>query len=272
MLHQTNLKQCAICAATLDRHQAVRSEVCQKSECVRLYAGQQAQLRTSRREKNRRLAKKRAAALTSSLMTTGKLARRGDFRIATVPAWNNPPGPASPERQLKFQQHLDELLAQWVATTEEISADVSEAGTALESGPELNLLLQACATCRGECCQYGSTHAFLKLENIRNWFALNPESSLEECRHAYLSKLAEINYENSCVFHGVTGCGLPRNLRSRTCNHFSCRDLDRVLLERKANPAATTVIAAGSGAGVHRINVVDSASGERLEDELEFKT
>jgi hypothetical protein len=41
----------------------------------------------------------------------------------------------------------------------------------------------------------------------------------------YLRHLGDHSIEGSCIFHQVDGCGLPRELRSDTCNRFYCAGL-----------------------------------------------
>jgi hypothetical protein len=225
--------------------------------------------REQREGRDRNLALSQAFSVTRTMMQSGKLRPRGHFGVAPVPALENSLGPASPERQHRFRQHLDELLARWEAAKENPTPDQQQ-HLPESPGRDHELLLQACATCRGHCCLPGGTHAFLKLETIRRWFMENPDSDTDECREAYLSHLGKRSYENSCVFHGEWGCALPRDMRGDTCNTWFCPSLEKLGRERKGNPVAITVVVANAGGSARRINVVNSHSGKRLEKELEL--
>ena len=41
----------------------------------------------------------------------------------------------------------------------------------------------------------------------------------------FLRHLPRVSYSGSCVYHGRTGCGLPREMRAAICNRFYCGSL-----------------------------------------------
>lgn len=84
----------------------------------------------------------------------------------------------------------------------------------------------ACGVCAGTCCMNGQNHAYLSKET----FAPYPNHGVDGIVRAYMEHLPDFTYEDSCIFHTPTGCFLPRNLRSNTCNDFKC---DALMLMNK---------------------------------------
>jgi hypothetical protein len=84
---------------------------------------------------------------------------------------------------------------------------------------------RACALCRGNCCRSGRDHAFISVETFRGYLAEHPHSNTDEVLATYLAYIGKETFEGSCVYHQSTGCSLPRDLRSRTCNTWLCTGL-----------------------------------------------
>lgn len=100
-------------------------------------------------------------------------------------------------------------------------------------GGNLDAMLGAsCATCRGECCTAGGTHAFLRedsLLRVRAQMAENGMPVTEESLEAlYAEHLPARHYRGSCVFHTTAACALPRGLRSNLCNRYLCGGLTQL--------------------------------------------
>lgn len=93
---------------------------------------------------------------------------------------------------------------------------------------EAQLLIRGCTACRGFCCRNGTDHAFLSGAALAPHLARQPDESDDALVARYLSKLPRVVLPDSCVYHGPTGCTLPREMRSDTCNNFFCHSLDSV--------------------------------------------
>jgi predicted nucleic acid-binding Zn ribbon protein len=101
-------------------------------------------------------------------------------------------------------------------------APASPAGPA----PEVQAVLNgACALCRGFCCGNGGNHAYLNVETIRLYMAKHPDQRPHDVLAAYLGRIRNDTVAGSCIFHQPGGCGLPREMRSDTCNRFFCKGL-----------------------------------------------
>jgi hypothetical protein len=83
----------------------------------------------------------------------------------------------------------------------------------------------ACALCRGFCCGNGGNHAYLTVETLRHYMAKRPDQGPDEVLAAYVGHVRSGTVEGSCIFHQPGGCGLPREMRSDTCNRFFCKGL-----------------------------------------------
>ena len=262
-------KTCLICETRLDIHQAARSRHCQKPDCARQYAANMAAGRERRHRRNRDLAHSQASALVRSLMDSGQIPRRGDFKGAAVPANPRKLARSDSARQERYRVHLEELLTNWEAEQDNPHAYSLPPESELKD-TEPDVGSQACATCRGRCCKDGGTHAYQTIDTIRRWFALNPDSTTDDCRDAYLSLFDDYSYENNCVFQAAQGCVLPRRLRSDTCNSWLCWAFKDLYRRRQKSVLPVTIIVASDDQGTQRINVVDSESGQRLEPEFEL--
>lgn len=83
----------------------------------------------------------------------------------------------------------------------------------------------ACGTCGGKCCTPGGDHAFLNTSLLCRVLDERPGVSPEAITEDYMQLIPEATYVNSCVYHGILGCGLPREMRSITCNSYCCSSL-----------------------------------------------
>jgi hypothetical protein len=89
-------------------------------------------------------------------------------------------------------------------------------------------ILEVCRTCRGACCQWGETHAYLTravLERVKSERRVRSDAALLE---SYLDRVPEMSRRGSCIYHGPEGCALPREMRSETCNRFICYPLKQL--------------------------------------------
>jgi hypothetical protein len=140
-----------------------------------------------------------------------------------LPANSNPLGPQDPCRRASFREHLSSMVEGAVLDRERIATEPPEAGTPA-SGRE-TLSAGACTACRGGCCRAGGDQAYLTEETIARSLEAHPTWTLAQILDSYLEHLPAESYLNSCIYHAATGCGLPRALRSSTCNRYQCLKL-----------------------------------------------
>ena len=151
----------------------------------------------------------------------------GSATIAVIPYQRRPVLPTVPRLRKGFEAHLDRLIE---------TAFASDPGTddpGRDERPHHPRLDAACMLCHGHCCLSGGDHAHLGAEDIRRYRRRHPDAGPGDIRARYLENLPEETVLLSCVYHGAGGCGLPRHLRSTTCNHLICRG-QRVIAEGAA--------------------------------------
>lgn len=152
------------------------------------------------------------------------------------PANADPLAPQDPERRARFEERLT-LLVQDVLL--DLLAWPSESLDDPQTSARERLSGNACTACRGSCCRSGGDHAYLTEETIARYVRAHPERSFQEILDAYVSCIPERTTVNSCIYHSETGCGLPRDLRSSTCNRYLCGKLQALktsLSEEKPVP------------------------------------
>jgi hypothetical protein len=227
--------------------------------------------RDRRHQRNDHLAKSLAYRAIESLMQEQRIQRYGNFQVATVPTSQKPLRPASQSRQQSYREHFEQLLSAWQEEYSETD-QTEESGAQADQETLPGLSGQACATCRGKCCKQGGTHAFQTVDTLKRWFELHPEATVDDCRDAYFAHLKTNTIDGSCVFHGARGCELPRDWRADMCNSWSCHSLQRLRKNHDLHNKAITIIVAVEPGAARRANVVRSASGERLEPEIEIQS
>lgn len=127
----------------------------------------------------------------------------GKRKLTALPLW----------RRRAFEEHLRLMLAPESAPTEPEPDPVPP--------PKMTPLLEkVCAFCKGGCCTYAREHAYLKHADLAQ--QVTETRDVETIVGDYLDRLPARSYHLSCVYHGPTGCVLPRELRSSMCNTYEC--------------------------------------------------
>jgi hypothetical protein len=97
-----------------------------------------------------------------------------------------------------------------------------------DTAPPSPLPGRLCALCGGGCCTRGSDHAYLGAPTLRRFMDAHPGMSPEAVVAAYLERMSSKTQAGSCINHTRTGCSLPRDMRSDTCNDYACDSLAQV--------------------------------------------
>jgi hypothetical protein len=136
-------------------------------------------------------------------------------------------------RQKNFRKFLYTLISEMFSKFRKKSVNDTDALSQCESLEDMYPLeAKTCAVCRGVCCTTGGNNAYIKKETILRYMRRYPDQKPKQVLAAYMDHLGKKTFIDSCVFHTETGCSLPRNLRSDTCNEFLCDsliELDRLL-------------------------------------------
>lgn len=159
--------------------------------------------------------------------------------VSIVPYQNRPLLPTTPKQHRRFFEQLDKLMD--FAFREEpgvVRHDREDA----EQGP---LMDAACILCKGQCCLNGGpNNAFLEVEDIQRFRIRHPGATREDIRAAYAALMPDETSVMSCVFHGIQGCTLPREMRSQLCNSFVCRGQTLLAEGAKAGDTGAVLLAA----------------------------
>jgi len=196
-----------------------------------------------RREEHRREREAIAAVARDAL---AKIARKrgvenvADLSSIIVPGTDGRTSRLPAKRLAKFREHLTETIA------DAFAADPARAkkrpSTRAAPYPVTEVTAAGCATCRGRCCRTAGEHAYIEEKTIRRVRAAMPELAREEILETYLAALPAKSVRGSCVFHGTSGCTLPRTIRADICNDFFCGPLREWLDSPASKESKPTVI------------------------------
>lgn len=104
------------------------------------------------------------------------------------------------------------------------------------------LQAQFCSVCQGGCCTNGSNNAYLTSATLLNYMRLNPQHRPRHVFEAYLERIPNKSFADSCIYHTHTGCNLPRQMRSDICNQFLCSPVTDFCNQAKEGPTVDRVL------------------------------
>jgi predicted nucleic acid-binding Zn ribbon protein len=152
------------------------------------------------------------------------------YRPTVIPSFRARITNLAERRRRAFRDGVNRLISK--ASASLAASSPSEAGplappaSSVAPAPEVQAVLNgACALCQGFCCGRGGDHAYLTVETIRRYMVQHPGQRPRDVLAAYLDRMGSKTFEGSCLFHVPGGCGLPRDMRSDTCNRFFCEGL-----------------------------------------------
>lgn len=183
-------------------------------------------LRRQRREQQR-LAERGAREALENELIRDAVSRQEPLPASRYPLLVLPAAPQrievlSPDRRQQYQEHLAQIVAEAVAGDEN---DAAPAPATSGVGDPVPLAEQLCTLCRGGCCSQGGEKAYLSAATIRRFMRLRPELPTARISAEYLDRLGDRTVAGSCINHTASGCGLPREMRSDSCNAFYCKSL-----------------------------------------------
>lgn len=220
---------CSVCGTPIDVHQEVRGGVCDTFVCRATAA--------KRWEAQRRDRRKAIAQAHLS----GLLGPQHSPETVQLVLLSAAPGGLQPTVATR-RENLRSSLAASLADSDHV-AEQPRGPPAAPVRPSPQALSAACATCRGFCCREGGDHAFLDAGTLQRLRVQQPALTPHDCLELYLAALPERSVVGSCVYHGVQGCALPRELRSDICNDYFCEPLrEWIHGPCAARPAAVVVM------------------------------
>jgi hypothetical protein len=153
-----------------------------------------------------------------------------DAPILPVPAFMPSLETVPAHRRRAFTRRLIGLIRElW---TESTRAEADAPDPPQHEAARTDLLSAACAACRGWCCQVGADHGFIDRTVLQQQRGVLPDIDPRRLLALYVQRIPERTCAGSCIFHGESGCALPRAMRSDVCESHVCSDMRRVF--RKA--------------------------------------
>jgi CDGSH-type Zn-finger protein len=227
--------RCAVCGCGISDHQWRLFQTCDFWKCQAQHRRQRRELKKEmekRRQRQQENFKRRVRLLRNK--AAGLLGVDGPERFvcAVVPALQRPVSPLPEERRPTIGNHLNGLIAEirekQIAYADDPPYESEPAAVHNGNSEPLPVVGQACAACQGNCCVQGGDRAYLDVETIPRFLKKHPELEAADLVEWFLSHVEAYTYEDSCIYHGVNGCSLPRDARSTTCNGFECTGVRRL--------------------------------------------
>lgn len=262
---KASIKACVMCGAPLARWRPLEEVLCRSKACAAQHAallpafkcGQCTRPLTIRqrasghcdsptcRDEELRVRRERKAARHQALLA--RLERRrarsaaqrriardeqDTYRLAIVPHNDDRVSRLPQRRRASHETHLRECLA--TARKRLAVGESSIEGRAVTppdvvASPaqraEAQLLLAACAACRGACCRQAGDHSFITDEVMLAQLQRAPALDDDTIVARYLQHVGEQTMTHGCVYQGVRGCTLSPDLRADICHRFHCTGL-----------------------------------------------
>jgi hypothetical protein len=160
-------------------------------------------------------------AIGSQLATQTRCAPEQIWRVV-LPSGPLQSAPLPRERRRRYLAHLLRIIRDAERLPSDSLVGVRAAEIAASTGQDGTLAAHLCAVCRGGCCTEGADHGYLQPDSIQRFLTLHPGLTVRQILRTYLRYLPKVSMVAGCVNQTVTGCALPRELRSTGCNQFVC--------------------------------------------------
>lgn len=150
-----------------------------------------------------------------------------------------------------FERHVLNLARQVKRSTNPDKLEPKPAPASSSQPPlELGAL---CRACQGNCCQMGvGKNAFIDRDAVYHVMKANPDKDVLQIAQTYLDFVPKSHVKDSCFFHAKKGCNLPREMRSDTCNRYTCGSAQRLLKTINARPPEGILCIAGTGSNFRK--------------------
>jgi len=254
-------RSCVVCGCEIDEHVVHSQQYCSDLNCkLKYFARVRQQARDFRENLKciREALNQQAGELRGDAAKAGGISNPEGFTPTAVPVNKRQVGRLPKERRRAFCEQLVRIIGE--AAGERCSSTGSTNDVTMRikydaemQGSELRSILgNACAICGGSCCFNGGEHAYLRVDTILLYMHQHPELREEQVLDEYVSRLPEKTYEGSCVYHAESGCGLPREMRSESCDSFVCNGLSEIEEHAIETKSTCFFIAAIEGRNIFR--------------------
>lgn len=255
-------RSCLICDEAIDENVLRTQMYCSNRKCKWKYYDRIRQQSRDSRESlrlKRENLNQQASDLRSYAAEVARIENPEDFIPVAIPINMRHIRHLSEKRRRTFCDRLKQLIDQ-AAAEQCPSARLADDSTmqakcyAQMQVTELRFILNhACAICKGSCCTHGGDHAYLKVDTFLYYMKQHPElQQPHQVLDEYVSCLPKKTYEDSCVYHTELGCALPWNMRSESCDSFTCDGLVEIEEHTIDTKSTCFFIAAMEGKNVLR--------------------
>lgn len=220
--------RCRVCQAPIARWQARRyGNTCGNWRCRQVWLQELWRDREQARRREREASQRRwqcAATERDRLAALAGISPPSSLLPVPLPANVRALVPLPDARRETFRENLRQAIRAALESSD-APDDVFQPAPAPSGDPWPDVLSLACAVCQGHCCACGRDHAYISAETVRRYLADHPQCRGEDLFQAYDRCLKDPTFDQSCVYHQPDGCGLPRAMRSATCNTFECLEM-----------------------------------------------
>lgn len=229
-------EKCPVCARSITDRQWRLLKTCDHWNCRVQYRRQQRsrqKARDARRRRQQAEFEQRISVVRSQAGKLEKIDEPERYLPGIVPASERLATRLPQARRTAFVNHLKKVIDTARSHLDKSLADndgnpSAPAASPAEADP-LPVIKAACGTCRGKCCVAGREHAFLDVETISTFIQRHPEMDNRQVGWVYVFHIEDKTMAGSCIYHGVNGCGLPREMRAAICNEYECHALKQIL-------------------------------------------
>ncbi|MFK7768744.1 MAG: hypothetical protein AB8B55_16100 [Mariniblastus sp.] len=184
------------------------------------------------------------------------------IRIVNIPTGRSNISPLSVERIEEYKNFLKQIISEASKLSQDFEVtdsgerkaqkDLLKSETLFERNKNLHIVSdELCGICKGGCCANGQEHAYITASTIRRFMNENPSLDAAEVLDSYVGKLEKETAEESCINQTKTGCGLPREMRSDSCNAYFCQELRNLHDEVNKQPITETGLLAVQRPYIH---------------------
>jgi hypothetical protein len=256
MLQKQN-KLCKKCERPLSMREQ-HLGICAAPECRRAAAIDQAHQEYEQGEQWRLAVHEQGVQLRDQAADDFGIRNARSFRLTVIPASLSSITRLPAQRRREFRNHLKQLIDR--AFAKPIVPTLAREPAPPPAARETRLQAasgQACACCRGSCCQGGGfTHAYLEVATLQRYRAAHPDQGPREVLAAYMNHIGDETAEGSCVYHRTDGCSLSKDMRADICNDFYCGGLQDFRQNAPTTGPVRGFFVAATGDTIHRAALV----------------
>jgi hypothetical protein len=260
-------ERCSVCGLRLPAD-CVPEGVCRDRDCREVHAWRGHARRANERHEQFVEQTRLATVLRDKLAEQAAISSPQEFFVTVISQFAKPLTVLPHERRRAFREKIESVVRELANRADETWQPIDGAQSSSVNGKLSSLPAEGqrlvgviCAGCRGFCCSGGDTHAYVGADTLSRLLRERPGLRSEELADLYVDRLPEQSFEGSCVFHGETGCALPRDMRSDTCNVHFCAGQHNLQAALAQGAPPRAFVATSNGGEIEAGRFFDGAAG-----------